>query len=203
MAAPRTLSPATVLAMREAAAAGESAASLARRYGVGCTTAERIVRGETYRDLGGPTSPPRRKPKALDPVTVAEIRTERARGRSVADIARQYGITRQACDRIVRGITYPDAPGPIVARSNLPSRAARVTILAAALLTRQRGGFTAADLAERAGISHNAADKRIERMIARGWMAPDRCNRSRFTLTDEGRAFCVRVLADHQPQEKG
>jgi predicted transcriptional regulator len=202
MAAPRTLSPETVIAMRAEAAAGASAAALARRYGVGCTSAERILRGETYREIEGPTSPPVRRGEPLSEKMVIAIREKRAAGKSVADIAREFGITRQMCDRIARGITYADAPGPIVASGEKTRRVPRITLLAAAILVRRNRAFSIDEIAELMGVSRNAADKRVERMIEQDYLRRAIFDPSLFDLTKDGRDFVVAIVKATQTQQE-
>lgn len=200
MAAPRTLAPEEVLAMREAAA-GASAAALARRYGVGCTTAERILRGETYRDLGGPVSPSAPRGEPLPDQTVIAIRERRAAGKGVADIAREFGITRQMCDRIVRGVTYQAVPGPIVASGEKTRRVPRITLLAAAILVKRNRAFSIDEIADLMRVSRNAADKRVERMIEQDYLRRAVFDPTRFDLTPDGQAFVVSLSREDQPKQ--
>jgi ribosomal protein L17 len=87
------LTPRQVLAMRRAYAAGATYDELGERYGVTAQTAQKAVRGETYKNVAAVniarTQPVYRTPEGLD--LIARLRDE---GRSWVAIADQLGLER-------------------------------------------------------------------------------------------------------------
>jgi hypothetical protein len=197
MAAPRSLGHGDVLEMRAAAAAGISSAALARKFRVGNTTAERIVRGHTYRDVGGPTIAAAPRPDRLPAATVIEIRTRRASGEEVSALAAHYGLTRQTCDRIVRGVTYEDVGGPRTADSTPPGSVTRQTLLACALLERRGGPFEIWEVAELMNVDSPTASGRVSRLRDLEYVARCRFDPLMSRLTPDGWAHARQIVAEN------
>jgi transposase-like protein len=108
--------------IREAYAGGTTARELAAELGVNPRTIVLCVRGQTYRDLGGPISNEKgahaawgtRHPCAkLDEPRVLEIRAAAARGETVRSLAARHGVCNRTICQIVNWITWKhvrDAP---------------------------------------------------------------------------------------------
>lgn len=85
--------------------------TIARRLGIGEGVVSRLVRGETYREAGGPIQPRQgrgsaRRSVKLTEEKVVEARTRAAAGESLAAIARDYGVTDGAIRKAVRRETW-------------------------------------------------------------------------------------------------
>ena len=109
------ISDALVPAVREAYAAGRTATELAAELGVTSHTVVSCVKGQTYRELGGPISNGKgahaargtRLPTAkLDEPRVFEIRAAAACGETVRSIAARPGVCIRTLCKIVNGLTW-------------------------------------------------------------------------------------------------
>lgn len=115
-----SLSKADVLEIRERyAEEGGPQATLAVDYGVGTSDIRKIVGGEIWTHVGGPTAEESMRSGEAAPHSkiteddVVEIREEYAAGGvSQAEIGEDYGLTQRAVGQIVNGETWADAPGP-------------------------------------------------------------------------------------------
>ena len=92
-----------VLAIRTAAA-GESQSALAARYGVRPVAISRVLRRLTWKHVGGPAAPVRRRTK-LDPDQVAAIRAAAASGETSRALAARFGVNEGTIRRIRSGQT--------------------------------------------------------------------------------------------------
>ena len=114
------ISDALVPAVREAYAAGKTATELAAEIGVSSRTVISCVKGQTYRDLGGPISNGKgahaargtRIPTAkLDEPRVHEIRAAAVRGETVRSIAATHGVCIRTVCKIVNRLTWSHVKG--------------------------------------------------------------------------------------------
>lgn len=90
--------------IREAYAKGrETEMSLAKKYGMSWSGIGNILRGNTWKHIGGPLTPkgvyPNRK---LTEVSVAEMRRRYEAGMEITALAQQFGIGRVHAQRVVR-----------------------------------------------------------------------------------------------------
>ena len=119
------LTESDVVEIRERYAAETiSQSELADEYGVTQGQVGGIVRGEKWKAAGGPRvndstgrngsdTGNKGGNRRLDAETVKEIRTEYANtDKSQYDLADEYGVTRPAIGKIVRGDSWPDVGGP-------------------------------------------------------------------------------------------
>jgi len=119
------LTEADVIELRERyATEAVSQATLGEDYGITQGQVGGIVRGEKWKTAGGPrtnTGAGRNGSntgnkggnRRLDAEAVKEIRTEYANtDKSQYDLADEYGVTRPAIGKIVRGDSWPDVGGP-------------------------------------------------------------------------------------------
>lgn len=77
---------------------------------------------------------------ALTDEQIAAMRTRRVGGECVGKIASDFGVSRQVCDRIVRGAIRADAPGPIYRPKHGRGAIGRRALLACAVVERRAGG---------------------------------------------------------------
>ena len=95
-----------VLAIRAAAAAGETNLAIARRLGVSRSMVSRVATGRTWSHVGGPTRPPRRQRQWARKLTVkqaAEIRRRFLAGESSGTLGREFGVNAATALRIGGG----------------------------------------------------------------------------------------------------
>lgn len=116
-----------VVEMRHSyAAGGVTQSELAERFGVAAGTVRNAVRGESWADNEGPVTrrrvgaPPARRQTALDASDILAIRERYAGGETRTALAAEFEVSDGTVGFIVRGQTWPDAPGPITLR--MPSR---------------------------------------------------------------------------------
>lgn len=132
----RSLTASQARRLREDYASGQyTQAELAARAGVTVSTVVPLLRGETYSDVGGPlldkdyTAP---APGPLNADLVREVRQMYATGdHSRTEICEHFGLSPTPLSNLLRGITYPDAGGPLTsghgkrALTNAQARQAR------------------------------------------------------------------------------
>lgn len=82
-------------------------AEIASQFGVGYGTAEKAIRGATWKHLG-PIQKVTKRAAKLAPDTVIEIRKLRASGTSVAGLATQFGLSYHTVIDIVHRRTWKD-----------------------------------------------------------------------------------------------
>ena len=103
--------------LRESAAEDthKSYRELGKEWGIGGSTVRSICLGETYRDAGGPSVPPRTRSYGhkLTRVDAKHIREEAADGRAYAFLAEQWDVCYATIVQMCRGETYRDAEGPL------------------------------------------------------------------------------------------
>lgn len=104
-----------VIAIRAAAARGESSRSIAKRYNISESGVSCIIKGKTWRAVGGPLT---KKFTQLSDVAAKEARLLYASGRlTKAEIARRFHIEKSTIGKILSGETHPNAGGPLFAES--------------------------------------------------------------------------------------
>lgn len=125
-----TLSEAEVVRLRERYAAGTPQPVLAETYGVAVGTVKNIVQGVTWAHAPGPITlrraggPPASGRPALVVADVVDIRQRYAAGEPRKALAAEYKVSDGTIGFIVRGETWPDAPGPITHRQPARKRPA-------------------------------------------------------------------------------
>lgn len=111
------LTSSSVLAIREAYAAGVPAQALADRYGVIRNTIYAVVRGTTWRHVGGSLTTGVRagQPGAriLKTADVLAARERRAAGAQVGVLAREFGVSITVMSSLLKGRSYVSEPGPL------------------------------------------------------------------------------------------
>jgi hypothetical protein len=107
------LTEADVYAIREEYAQGQtSTAAIALRYDVSESNIQMVVRGQTWKHVGGTIVP-----KGFDPHLiltaddVIEIRRQAASGVSATEIAAIYNVSRSTINQITRGKLWADVGG--------------------------------------------------------------------------------------------
>lgn len=132
----------------------------------------------------------------IEAATVRTIRTEAAGGARVVDLARRHGISRQACDRIVRGVSFRDAGGPIPSSGYHRRPVAIQTILAAAVCAvRHKRAFSVVEIAEVLRVPCTVAAKRVGRLTDRGYLRSAQHLPGHSELTEDGRKFLAEVVS--------
>lgn len=98
-----------VLAIRKERAEGGTLKDLAHKYGTSSIVISKIVRGETYKEIGGARTETRKRsiPKGPDSYRskltreqYTEILRKRASGVSLAELAGQYSLTKSGISRL-------------------------------------------------------------------------------------------------------
>ena len=104
-----------VLEMRDAYdAGGITTYELAEKYGISPSSAQMIVRGLTWKHVGGATTEPNLMPAAiLDATKAVEIREMFANGLNIINIAEEFGIAISTAYQVVNGRLWPNAGGKI------------------------------------------------------------------------------------------
>ena len=97
------LTESQVVEIREAIAAGQTAKTLAAKYGVGKTLIGSIGLGQKYAKYGGPRKKARSRLAAAD---VIEIRRRVGSGEPQRVVAQAYGVSKSLVNNIVRGETW-------------------------------------------------------------------------------------------------
>jgi Mor family transcriptional regulator len=134
------------------AAGGVSVSELALRYGVSTAVIRRMIRGKSWKHVGGPTGPVRGLAK-LSSGEVAEIRRDFAAGASAADLGRRYGVAETTVYHAVRGNTYKNSGGPAWTRRGCAKLSAGD---AAEIRSSHAAGASAGELARRYRVSRTA-----------------------------------------------
>jgi hypothetical protein len=115
MPRPRALSAEDVRTIRDLYAADTRQTALALDYGVSQATISSLVRGDSYQDIGGPTSTESRV-RILTEKEVVEIREAYAKGASTTFLGAEYGCGAGNIQSLVTGKTWPKVGGPITRR---------------------------------------------------------------------------------------
>jgi hypothetical protein len=103
--------------------------------------------------------------RKLTPELAAGIRLQYKFGAGVRQLAREYGMAHSAVSRLVRGITYPDAGGPVAAKK--PRFKLNDAVALEIRLERARTFATIAEL----GVKYGVSDSEIS-LILRGIAYP-------------------------------
>lgn len=117
--APRTqrpnakLTPQKVLEIRRRADGGEGVSQLAWAFGVSEPTVLSVVRGASWRAVGGPVDAAGRVGR-LDSETVLRMRQRRAEdGVSTHGLAREFAVSTRTAHAVVTGRAWPEVGGPL------------------------------------------------------------------------------------------
>jgi hypothetical protein len=109
----RALTDSEVVESVRLAAAGETAATIAIRFGVAKKTIERILYGKTYRNVERPQLPPRRYRRGeahygavLSPDKIARAAQLRAEGLTLEEIAASLGCGTSTLSRALNGVSW-------------------------------------------------------------------------------------------------
>ncbi len=142
---PRKLTAEQVLQAREDHAHGTGAAELARRYGVHRVTMRAILLGYSYCDVGGPIAPLGGR-VIVSNENARLMRTYRASGSKIKDLAWLFETTTSNVHLIVTGQTHKEAGGPIqeIAKDTPESVIREIRLLRAI-------GYSYAELSEEFG----------------------------------------------------
>lgn len=156
--------------LREAyAAGGVSIAKLARRYGFGQELISKVLKGQTWKNAGGPllhrdqAGPLRGEAHHNSRLTDAQAEAIRqayaAGGVSQSELARRFGVSPATISLTVRRKRRKDAAGPTVPVRPL----AKLTddIVETIRHAYDAGGVTCSELARRYGVSETAVAKAI------------------------------------------
>jgi transposase len=99
------LSAEEIIAIREASNHGETHRAIARRFRVAPPHVAKIVRGDSWAHLAGPTTRKNRTAK-LNPEKVREIRSAIARGELYKEIAKRFGVSTPTIANVARGYIW-------------------------------------------------------------------------------------------------
>ena len=117
-----TLTPRKVLRIRVQAESGCPLGELAEKYRVANSTVRSVVRGRTWRDVGGhiegkdyPRMRRRRRGK-LSEEDVRQMRQLYKEGHSMSALAERFGVTDASISYAVRGKTWKHVPGATLQR---------------------------------------------------------------------------------------
>ena len=146
----RTLTDAQVQQLRERVASGDLLVDAARDFGVSDGEVSRIARGIKRKHAGGPIAIGSLRRKKLTDGQVCQLRERVAAGDRLVDLARTFGVSDGEVSRIVRGLSYAHAGGPILAsaRKRKLSDAAIV-----AIRTARASGVPVKELSTRFSVS--------------------------------------------------
>ena len=94
------------------AAGGGTHRELAAEFGVSRAIIGCLIRGETYRHVGGPRTRPGGR-RRLSEAEAVDIRERYAAGGVThRELAAEFGVKRSTISYLIRGVTYQDAGGP-------------------------------------------------------------------------------------------
>jgi hypothetical protein len=96
------LNESQVVEIRRRFFAGETQASLAEEFGIRPGHLSNITRGQLWKYAPGPVG--RKRPPALTETQRSEIRTKRATGASLRQLAFEYGISASHASNVSRGV---------------------------------------------------------------------------------------------------
>jgi DNA-binding transcriptional regulator YiaG len=138
---------------------------LAQQLGASRAVIADLLAGRLRKEAGGPFYRPKRR--MLTNKQVEQIRKAYAKGDvAQVEIAKQYGLDIASVSRMLRGLTYADAGGPLAETGASQPRPKKLTPEQMEEILESTGSH--ADLARRMGVSRQAVQQLRERW---GWAA--------------------------------
>lgn len=152
--------------VRERYSRGETnQTQLAKQLGISRAAVADLLAGRVRKEAGGPFYRPKRR--MLTNKQVEQIRKAYAKGNiAQVDIARQYNLDIASVSRMLRGLTYADAGGPLAETGAAQPRPKKLTPEQMEEILESSASH--AELARRMGVSRQAVQQLRERW---GWTA--------------------------------